>query len=99
MAKFLVPDGVYEHFSAGIGKRGSDARQQWSTLFESYHPAYPGLATKIEHMQRRELPAGWDRNLPVRTAPSRINRVLERQRRPCLAPAISTYRAALSSFQ
>ena len=26
-AKFLVPDGVREHFAAGVGKRGADARR------------------------------------------------------------------------
>src|SRR5213594_4325532 len=64
-AKFLVPDGVYEHFAAGIGKRGRDARQKWTELFAAYRKNYPGLATEIEQMQKRELPAGWDRNLPV----------------------------------
>src|SRR5437867_2709907 len=64
-AKFLVPDGVYEHFAAGIGKRGRDARQKWTELFTAYREKYPGLATEIEQMQKRELPAGWDRNLPV----------------------------------
>jgi transketolase len=29
---------------------------------------FPALATEIEQMQRRELPAGWDRNLPSFTA-------------------------------
>ena len=64
-AKFLVPDGVYEHFAAGIGKRGRDARQKWTELFAAYRKNYPGLATEIEQMQKRELPAGWNRNLPV----------------------------------
>jgi transketolase len=64
-AKFLVPDGVYEHFSAGIGARGAKARQQWTELFAAYRAKYPELATEIEQMQRRELPSGWDRNLPV----------------------------------
>jgi transketolase len=64
-AKFLVPDGVYEHFAAGIGARGAKARQQWTDLFAAYRAKYPELATEIEQMQRRELPAGWDRNLPV----------------------------------
>ena len=64
-AKFLVPDGVYEHFAAGIGARGAKARQQWTELFAAYRAKYPELATEIEQMQRRELPAGWDRNLPV----------------------------------
>src|SRR4249920_171014 len=64
-AKFLVPDGVYEHFAAGIGARGAKARQQWNELFAAYRAKYPDLATEIEQMQRRELPSGWERNLPV----------------------------------
>ena len=64
-AKFLVPDGVHEHFAAGIGARGAQARGQWTELFAAYRTKYPELATEIDLMQRRELPAGWDRNLPV----------------------------------
>jgi len=64
-AKFLVPDGVYEHFQSGIGKRGAEARRNWTKLFESYRSQYPDLAVEIELMQRRELPTGWDRNLPA----------------------------------
>ncbi len=64
-AKFLVPDGVYEHFAAGIGQRGADARHAWEAMFEKYRASYPELATEVEQMQRRELPAGWDKNLPV----------------------------------
>jgi transketolase len=64
-AQFYVPDGVYEHFKAGIGKRGAEARRAWIDKFESYRAQFPDLALEIELMQRRELPAGWDRNLPV----------------------------------
>jgi transketolase len=64
-AKFLVPDGVYSHFAAGIGARGSQARQKWTELFSAYRAKFPELANEIELMQHRELPAGWDRNLPV----------------------------------
>ena len=64
-AKFLVPDGVYEHFAAGIGKRGADAHRQWTSLFDGYRAKFPELAAEINQMQKRELPAGWDRNLPV----------------------------------
>jgi transketolase len=64
-AKFLVPGGVYEHFAAGIGARGATARSQWTELFASYRKQYPDLAAEIDMMQRRELPAGWDNNLPV----------------------------------
>ena len=31
----------------------------------AYRAKYPGLATEIDQMQRRGLPAGWDRYLPV----------------------------------
>ncbi len=64
-AKFLVPEGVYEHFSAGVGARGAKARTEWTKLFDTYRTKYPELATEIDLMQRRELPAGWDRNLPT----------------------------------
>jgi transketolase len=64
-AKFLVPDGVYERFAAGIGERGRQARHKWTEQFEAYRAKYPDLATEIELMERRELPAGWDRNLPI----------------------------------
>ena len=64
-ASFLVPDGVREHFDAGVGKRGADARRTWTNLFAAYRSKYPDLATEIDQMQQRKLPAGWDRNLPV----------------------------------
>jgi transketolase len=61
---FLVPDGVREHFDAGIGARGAEARGRWEALFAAYREKFPALATEIDEMQRRELPAGWDRDLP-----------------------------------
>ncbi|MEO8718350.1 MAG: transketolase [Burkholderiales bacterium] len=64
-AKFLVPEGVMEHFAAGIGARGAKARQAWNERFTSYRAKYPQLAAEIDEMQRRELPAAWDRGLPV----------------------------------
>jgi transketolase len=64
-AKFLVPDGVREHFTAGIGERGAEARRRWTDLFDTYRAQHSDLASEIDQMQRRELPAGWDRNLPV----------------------------------
>src|SRR5262249_3843501 len=62
---FFVPDGVYKHFAAGIGTRGSDARAKWLQLFNNYRTKHPDLAVEIDVMERRELPAGWDSNLPV----------------------------------
>jgi transketolase len=64
-AKFLVPDGVREHFTAGIGKRGAEARATWTRRFAEYRAKFPELAAEIDQMEKRELPAGWDRNLPA----------------------------------
>ena len=61
---FLIPDGVYEHFAEGIGKRGRQARVEWTQMFDGYRGKFPDLAKDVELMQRRELPSGWDRNLP-----------------------------------
>src|SRR5208337_1162608 len=63
--KFLVPDGIYAHFAAGIGARGTAARREWLELFSAYQSKFPELAAEIELMQRRELPKDWDRSLPV----------------------------------
>lgn len=65
VAKFLVPEGVREHFKQGVGKHGYDARAQWSKMFDGYRQKYPELAEQLHHMQRRELPDGWDKNLPT----------------------------------
>jgi transketolase len=63
-ANFLVPDGVLEHFRLGIGKRGSELRLRWSKLFDDYGKKYPEQAEELKQMQRRELPVGWDKDLP-----------------------------------
>jgi len=64
-AKFLVPDGVYDYFLAGVGTRGAQARNQWEENFVAYRAKYADLANEIDLMQRRGLPQGWDRDLPV----------------------------------
>ena len=63
-AKFLVPDEVMEHFADGIGQRGGKARGDWEAMFAKYRARFRDLATEIDMMQMRELPAGWERNLP-----------------------------------
>ncbi|HEX9072062.1 MAG TPA: transketolase, partial [Pseudolabrys sp.] len=70
-AKFLVPDGVREHFRAGIGQRGKQLRASWLAHIEAYRVKYPNLAEQIERMQKRELPGGWDADLPSFPADSK----------------------------
>jgi transketolase len=67
-AKFLVPDGVREHFRAGIGARGQALHAAWWAKFEEYRRKYPELAEHGDRMLRRQLPDGWDRGLPAFSA-------------------------------
>jgi transketolase len=64
-SKFLVPDGVYEHFRAGMGRRGKALRDAWFETIKLYRAKYPALADELERMQKRRLPEGWDKNLPT----------------------------------
>jgi transketolase len=63
-AKFLVPDGVYQHFQNGVGARGNNDRTAWNALFAEYSKKFPELAGRLNKMQKRALPDGWDKNLP-----------------------------------
>jgi transketolase len=63
-AEFLVPDGVREHFAEGVGARGKELREQWEALLDGYRREHQTLATQIGQMQRRELPEGWDTDIP-----------------------------------
>ena len=63
-AKFLVPDEVRENFRRGIGERGKTLRDGWFAKLEEYRKAYPELADHLVRMQKRELPDGWDKDIP-----------------------------------
>jgi transketolase len=63
-AQFLVPDGVREHFAEGIGTRGRQEREQWEGLLDRYRAEDAELEAQIGQMQRRELPDGWDSDIP-----------------------------------
>ncbi|PYX86647.1 MAG: transketolase [Acidobacteria bacterium] len=64
-AKFLVPEGVLDHFRDGIGKRGHELREKWIKQFGDYKSKYPDLADQLYRMQHRQLPEGWDKDLPT----------------------------------
>ncbi len=59
-----MPDEVYEHFHQGMGLRGKELRHAWFARVEWYCAEYPELADQLYRMQHRELPIGWDSNLP-----------------------------------
>jgi transketolase len=64
-AKFLVPDEVRANFQNSIGARGKTLRDEWFTKLAAYTKAYPELGDHLVRMQKRELPDGWDKNIPT----------------------------------
>jgi transketolase len=64
-SSFLVPDGVYDRFKQGIGQRGAAARAEWLKLWEEYKAKFPREADQVARMERRELPEGWDKDIPT----------------------------------
>ncbi|MBU6281116.1 transketolase [bacterium] len=62
-AKFLVPDGVPEHFRAVLGARGRSARVEWETRLVRFREQQPALAAEVDTMEAGRLPADWDRDL------------------------------------
>ena len=73
-AKFLVPDGVYEHFAAGIGARGAKARQQWTELFAAYRAKYPDSQPRSSRCSGANFP-------PAGTAIYRCSRPIRKASR------------------
>ena len=62
--KFLVPDEVLDNFRRGIGTRGAELEKNWNETLGRYKHNFPEKAAQIEQMQKRDLPYGWDIDLP-----------------------------------
>ena len=72
--KFFVPEGRAGKFRNGFSaSAAARLRDAWTAKFAEYKSKYPELAEQLTTMQRRELPAGWDKD---------IDRVSRRSKRP-----------------
>jgi transketolase len=63
--KFHVPPEVYADFANGIGKRGKALRDGWFAKIKDYAAKFPKEADDLKRMQHRQLPDGWDKDLPT----------------------------------
>src|SRR5215469_5089720 len=64
-AQFLVPDGVYDTFRDGIGRRSRALREDWDKTFAGYKTIDAQAAREVELLLRGQLPEQWDRDLPT----------------------------------
>jgi transketolase len=64
-AQFLVPDGVRANFDQRMGARGKRLRGDWMEMLTRYRAEYPELAAELDQMDKHQLPAGWDADIPV----------------------------------
>ncbi len=61
---FIVGDDVIAHTRA-VRDRGKAAHEDWQKKFDAWATAAPDSAALLERMSKRELPDGWDADLPV----------------------------------
>jgi len=64
-AQFLVPDGVYDSFRNGIGRRGRAGCEDWIKTFAGYKKSHAQAAHEVETLLQGKLPQQWDRDLPT----------------------------------
>ncbi|UJW58043.1 transketolase [Salipaludibacillus agaradhaerens] len=61
---FYVPDEVREHYKQ-LAEKGQAEEEKWHDLFAEYKKAYPELGEELETAIKGELPANWDKAIPV----------------------------------
>lgn len=64
---FDVSQEVYD-FYAEKGKQGAQADSEWQQLLANYTKEYPDLGAELNRRIKGELPAGWEKYLPVYSA-------------------------------
>ena len=62
--KFAMPEEVFAHVRS-VKQRGAAAHTEWNKKFKEWQSAHPERASLLARLQKRELPAGWDSQLPI----------------------------------
>lgn len=69
---FHVPVEVYDDFKNKVAEKGAKAESDWDELVEAYADKYPEEGKQLQSVMKGELPANWDKNLPVYEAGSSL---------------------------
>ncbi|MBU6380357.1 MAG: transketolase [Acidobacteria bacterium] len=62
--KFAMPSDVLNH-ARQVKVRGAAHRAEWNLKFSEWQKAHPEKAALLSRLAKRELPAGWDADLPT----------------------------------
>jgi transketolase len=60
---FYIPEAALAHFREAVEK-GSQSEAKWIERFVLYSMAYPDLAQELHRVMQRELPEGWEKDIP-----------------------------------
>ena len=63
-AQFLVPDDAKAYMEKAM-ERGAQWEQEWNEKYKVWAQAFPDLAKQWELIQKRDLPQGWDKDIPT----------------------------------
>ncbi len=62
-AQFLVPDEVKQYMGKAVD-RGAKWEAEWDKKYQGWTKDNPDLAKMWQQMEKRELPADWDKDIP-----------------------------------
>jgi transketolase len=63
---FLIPEDAREHFQEAV-IRGKSSQAEWELQLDAFTDEHPELAAEFQRVMHRQLPRGWDANLPIFT--------------------------------
>ena len=63
-AQFLVPEEAKAYLGKAV-ERGAKWEQEWNDKYKAWAQAFPNLAKEWELIAKRELPPGWDKDIPT----------------------------------
>ena len=62
--RFLIPGEVMEFYREAV-ERGREIEAEWTQRFDAYKQAFPDLGAELQRRLDRDLPMGWDVDLPT----------------------------------
>jgi transketolase len=62
--RFMIPGDVLEFYREAV-ERGREMETDWMKRFDAYKKAYPDLGAELQRRLDRQLPQGWDADLPT----------------------------------